>query len=52
MAHRGVPRLAGPEAARRILTRLQRLSAPLGTTIAIDGAIGVIRPAATSTSQQ
>lgn len=38
-------KLAGPEAGRRILTRLQTLSAPFGTTIAIDGATGVIRPA-------
>ena len=38
-------RLASPEAGRRILTRLQTLSAPFGTTITIDGATGVIRPA-------
>jgi poly-gamma-glutamate capsule biosynthesis protein CapA/YwtB (metallophosphatase superfamily) len=50
LAHRGIPRLASPEAARRILTRLQKLSAPLGTTIAIEGNIGVIRPRP-STSQ-
>lgn len=43
MAQRGVPRLASPEAGRRILTRLQTLSAPFGTTITIDGATGVIR---------
>jgi poly-gamma-glutamate synthesis protein (capsule biosynthesis protein) len=29
--------------ARRILERLQRLSAPYGTTIAIEGGVGVIR---------
>ena len=50
MAHRGVPRLASPEAAQRILARLQKLSAPLGTTITIDGGVGVIRPRP-STSQ-
>ena len=33
MAHRGVPRIASPPVAQRILTRLQKLSAPLGTTI-------------------
>ena len=38
-------------AAQRILTRLQKLSAPLGTTIAIEGNIGVIRVAATSSGQ-
>ena len=37
MAHRGVPRLASPAAAQRILTRLQKLSQPFGTTIAIEG---------------
>jgi poly-gamma-glutamate synthesis protein (capsule biosynthesis protein) len=50
MAHRGLPRVAPPEVAQRILTRLQRLSAPLGTTIRIEGNIGVIRPR-TATSQ-
>jgi poly-gamma-glutamate synthesis protein (capsule biosynthesis protein) len=43
MAHRGVPRLASADGARRILARLQALSAPLGTTIAIEGQVGVIR---------
>ncbi len=43
MAHRGLPRTASPETAARILDRLQRLSAPLGTTIAIEGNVGVIR---------
>jgi hypothetical protein len=43
LAHRGIPRLASPEGARRILTRLQTLSAPLGTTIAIEGNVGVVR---------
>jgi poly-gamma-glutamate capsule biosynthesis protein CapA/YwtB (metallophosphatase superfamily) len=43
LVHRGIPRLASPEASRRILARLQKLSAPLGTTIAIEGNIGVIR---------
>ena len=44
MAHRGIPRVAPPETAQRILTRLQELSAPYGTTISIEGNIGVIRP--------
>ncbi|MGD9905390.1 MAG: CapA family protein [Dehalococcoidia bacterium] len=44
MAHRGLPRLASPAGAQRILTRLQALSAPLGTTIAIEDGVGVIRP--------
>ena len=45
MAHRGLPRVASPEAAQRILTRLQGLSEPLGTTIEIKGNRGVIRVA-------
>jgi poly-gamma-glutamate synthesis protein (capsule biosynthesis protein) len=43
MAHRGIPKLASPQAAQRILARLQKLSAPLGTTVSIEGNIGVIR---------
>jgi len=44
MAERGVPRLASPATAQRVLKRLQTLSAPLGTTIAIEGNVGIIRP--------
>ena len=44
LAHRGVPKAASPELAQRTLARLQKLSAPLGTTIAIEGNVGVIRP--------
>ena len=44
MAHRGIPRLASPQAAQRILARVQKLSAPLGTTITIESNVGVIRP--------
>ena len=51
VVRRGVPRLASPEGARRILTRLQKLSAPLGTNIAIEGGVGVIRPAAAASNQ-
>jgi poly-gamma-glutamate synthesis protein (capsule biosynthesis protein) len=52
MAHRGIPRVASPEAAQRILARLQKLSAPLGTKMTIEGNIGVIRvqPGATTSS--
>ena len=45
-ADRGVPRPASPEVARTILQRMQRLSEPFGTRIAIDGSVGVIRPPA------
>jgi poly-gamma-glutamate synthesis protein (capsule biosynthesis protein) len=47
-ADRGVPRLATPEVARTILERLQRLSQPFGTRIAVEQGIGVIRPAGPS----
>jgi hypothetical protein len=43
ISRRGIPQLAPPEIAQRILTRLQRLSQPLGTTMAIEGNVGVIR---------
>ena len=39
----GIPRIAPPEIGRRILERLQRLSRELGTTIDIEGNVGVIR---------
>lgn len=44
LARRGIPMAAEPEMAHRILSRLQDLSEPLGTTIAIEGNVGVIRP--------
>lgn len=50
MAHRGIPRTASTAMAERILTRLQRLSEPLGTTITIQNNIGYIRPKPTSTA--
>ncbi len=46
MAHRGVPRMPSGEAAQRILKRLQELSAPYGTTIAIRNNVGIITLAA------
>jgi poly-gamma-glutamate synthesis protein (capsule biosynthesis protein) len=33
-----------PEMARRVLEKLQKLSAPYGTKIAIENGTGVIRP--------
>jgi len=44
MAHRGVPVMADSATSRRILERLQELSAPYGTEISIRGDIGIIRP--------
>ncbi|WP_404712222.1 CapA family protein [Sphingomonas sp. MMS24-J13] len=42
-AGRGVPHMADASIGAEILARLQRLSAPFGTTIAIEKGIGVIR---------
>ncbi|WP_213980312.1 CapA family protein [Sphingomonas sp. dw_22] len=43
-AGRGVPRLADAHVGRRVLERLQALSAPFGTRIVIEKGVGVIRP--------
>ncbi len=45
-AARGVPALAGAAVGRRTLERLQRLSRPFGTRIAIENGMGIIRVAA------
>lgn len=42
-ADRGIPSLAPPPQAKAILERLQRLSKPFGTEIAIEDDVGVIR---------
>ncbi|MFA1676766.1 CapA family protein [Rhizobium mongolense] len=42
-ANRGIPSLAPPPTGRSILERLQKLSAPFGTEIAIENDVGVIR---------
>ena len=39
----GTPRLAKPDKSRHILERLQRISAPYGTRIEIEGNTGVVR---------
>jgi poly-gamma-glutamate synthesis protein (capsule biosynthesis protein) len=49
-AAKGVPGTASPAVAQRILERLQRLSAPYGTTITIEKGVGVIRLAPSSTN--
>ena len=43
ISRRGIASLAPPVIAQRILTRLQALSKPFGTVIAIEGNVGVIR---------
>jgi len=47
-ADRGVPRIASAEVGAAILERLQRLSQPFGTQLAVEGGIGIIRPGAAS----
>lgn len=42
-ANRGVPRLASAEQAKAILERLQKLSKPFGSQIAIENDVGVMR---------
>jgi poly-gamma-glutamate capsule biosynthesis protein CapA/YwtB (metallophosphatase superfamily) len=39
----GIPRIAPPEIGRRILDRVAELSKPLGTTIAIENNVGIIK---------
>lgn len=47
-ANRGVPRLASESQGSAILNRLQKLSKPFGTQIAIEDGVGVIRPDSSS----
>ena len=50
ISRRGLPMPAPPQIAQRILARLQKLSEPFGTKIAIEGNIGVIRAAPPTSS--
>jgi poly-gamma-glutamate capsule biosynthesis protein CapA/YwtB (metallophosphatase superfamily) len=45
----GNPTTPSPELARQILEKVQRISKPFGTTIAIENGVGVIRASAAST---
>jgi len=40
----GTPRMASPETATKMLTRLQKISAPYDTRILIENNVGIIRP--------
>jgi len=40
----GKPRLAGPEASQRILSRVQEMSQKYGTKITVESSVGVVRP--------
>jgi hypothetical protein len=39
----GIPMMPSPEMAKRVLEKVQRLSQPFGTKIAIEKGVGVIR---------
>ena len=52
LSRRGLPMTAPPPIAQRILQRLQKLSEPLGTKIAIEGNVGVIRVASQRSTSQ
>ena len=49
-ADRGVPHPADPAVAKTVLERMQRLSQPFGTSITIEGGVGVIRVAGAKTT--
>ena len=42
-ARRGIPHLADPATAKRILANLQRNSEPFSTRIEVQGSIGIVR---------
>jgi poly-gamma-glutamate synthesis protein (capsule biosynthesis protein) len=46
----GIPRMAPPAMAQKILARVQALSKPFGTTITIEDNVGVIRVARSATT--
>lgn len=50
-SRRGLPMIPSPAAANAILQKVQKLSQPFGTTIAIENGIGVIRPRPNSSAQ-
>jgi Bacterial capsule synthesis protein PGA_cap len=52
ISRRGLPMTAPPAIAQRILQRLQTLSEPFGTQIAIEGNVGVIHVSPRTTSSQ
>ncbi len=52
LSRRGLPMTAPPAIAQRILARLQKLSEPFGTKMAIDGNVGVILVAAQRSTSQ
>lgn len=51
-ARRGIPHLAEPATAERILKKLQDISSPFGTQIEIQGFVGTIRTKVTDTRGQ
>lgn len=51
-ADRGVPKMADQTTAKTILDRLEKLSQPFGTRIAVENGVGVIRAAAEKSTAQ
>jgi len=51
-ADRGVPRPAAADVAKIVLERMQRLSQPFGTRVAIESGVGIIRPPAETSSAE
>jgi poly-gamma-glutamate synthesis protein (capsule biosynthesis protein) len=51
LALQGIPRLASPQDAQRILARLQKISKPFGTTISIENGVGIVHVDDTSQRQ-
>jgi poly-gamma-glutamate synthesis protein (capsule biosynthesis protein) len=43
LGQRGIPQIAPPDTAQKILTKLQKLSQPFGTQIALQNNIGIIK---------
>jgi poly-gamma-glutamate synthesis protein (capsule biosynthesis protein) len=52
LSRTGIPMTPSPETARKILEKLQALSKPFGTTIAIENNIGVIRVTTSSATSR
>jgi poly-gamma-glutamate synthesis protein (capsule biosynthesis protein) len=50
ISKRGIPRMAPPDAAKRILEKLRALSKPFGTEMTIEGTVGVIKVAASTST--
>jgi poly-gamma-glutamate synthesis protein (capsule biosynthesis protein) len=50
-SRRGIPMMASPEMAQKVLEKVQKISSSFGTTISIEKGVGVIRVPAPAASQ-